>query len=47
LVAQQGLLGAIFAMLVAAIVQLGGSAIVLVIGMRTHKHMCAERVETA
>lgn len=34
LVARQGLRGAIFAMLIAAIVQLGGSAIILFIGMR-------------
>jgi hypothetical protein len=47
LVARQGLLGAIFAMLIAAIVQLAGSALVLVIGMRTKPNLYAERVETA
>lgn len=47
LVARQGLLGAIFAMLIAAIVQLAGSVMVLVVGMRTHTHLCAERVGTA
>jgi O-antigen/teichoic acid export membrane protein len=46
-VARQGLLGAIFAMLIAAIVQLAGSAMVLVKGMRLHTDVCAERVETA
>jgi O-antigen/teichoic acid export membrane protein len=47
LVARQGLLGAFLAMLIAAIVQLAGSVVVLVIGLRTHAHACAERVETA
>ena len=46
-VARQGLLGATFAMLIAAIVQLAGSALVLVIGMRMHTPACVERVETA
>ncbi|MCU1307688.1 MAG: polysaccharide biosynthesis protein [Acidobacteriaceae bacterium] len=46
-VARQGLLGAIFAMLIAAIVQLAGSAMVLVKGMRLHTHVCARRAETA
>jgi len=46
-VARQGLLGATFAMLIAAIVQLAGSALVLVIGMRMHTPACIERVETA
>jgi O-antigen/teichoic acid export membrane protein len=46
-VARQGLLGATFAMLIAAIVQLAGSALVLVIGMRMHTPGCVERVETA
>jgi O-antigen/teichoic acid export membrane protein len=47
LVARQGLLGAILAMLIAAIVQLAGSALVLVIGMRMHIQASAERAETA
>ncbi len=47
LVARQGLLGAIFAMLIAAIVQLTGSALVLVIGMRMRTQVCADRTETA
>ena len=42
LVARQGLQGAIFAMLIAAIVQLGGSAIILFIGMRRRSGVCAE-----
>ncbi len=47
LIARQGLLGAILAMLIAAIVQLAGSVMVLVMGMRTHTRLCAERVGTA
>ena len=47
LVARQGLLGAIFAMLIAAIVQLTGSALVLVLGMRMRTRICADRTETA
>jgi O-antigen/teichoic acid export membrane protein len=47
LVARRGLLGAFLAMLIAAIVQLAGSVVILVIGLRTHAHVCAERVETA
>jgi len=47
LVARQGLLGAIFAMLIAAIVQLTGSALVLVIGMRMRTQVRADRTETA
>jgi O-antigen/teichoic acid export membrane protein len=47
LVARQGLLGAILAMLIAAIVQLTGSALVLVLGVRTRAQACAERAETA
>src|SRR5258708_1044205 len=47
LVARQGLLGAIFAMLIAATVQLAGSALVLVIGMRMHTHALADRIEAA
>jgi len=47
LVARQGLLGAIIAMLIAAIVQLAGSVMVLVAGLRTQTHLCAERVGTA
>jgi len=42
LVARQGLLGATFAMLIAASVQLAGSATVLAIGMRTH-NQCERR----
>jgi O-antigen/teichoic acid export membrane protein len=47
LVARQGLLGAIIAMLIAAIVQLAGSAMVLVGSMRLHTQVCARNVETA
>jgi O-antigen/teichoic acid export membrane protein len=47
LVARQGLLGAIFAMLIAAIVQLTGSALVLVIRMRMRTQVRADRTETA
>jgi hypothetical protein len=47
LVARDGLLGAILAMLIAAAVQLVGSAVILAIGMRTQTHLCAERVEAA
>jgi O-antigen/teichoic acid export membrane protein len=46
LVAGEGLLGAILAMLIAAIVQLAGSAFVLVIGMRMHTQAIAERART-
>jgi len=46
-VARQGLLGAIIAMLIAAIVQLAGSAMVLVRGMRLHTQVCVRNVETA
>ena len=46
-VGRHGLLGVIFAMLIAAIVQLAGSAIVLFASMRMHGPVCAERVETA
>ncbi len=45
LVARQGLLGAILAMLIAAIVQLAGSVMVLVVGTRKHTHVCAERLK--
>jgi hypothetical protein len=45
-VAREGLLGAIFAMLIAAIVQLAGSVMVLVVGMQMHTRVCAERAET-
>jgi O-antigen/teichoic acid export membrane protein len=44
LVEQRGLLGAILAMLIAAIVQLAGSIIVLAIGMRRRSLALAERV---
>jgi len=47
LVASHGLLGAIVAMLIATTVQLAGSALVLVLGVRTRTQVCAERVETA
>ncbi len=47
LVARQGLLGVIFAMLIAATVQLAGSVMILSVGMRTQAHACAERAETA
>jgi O-antigen/teichoic acid export membrane protein len=47
LVARQGLLGATLAMLIAAIVQLAGSALVLFRGMRMHTSTCIESVETA
>jgi O-antigen/teichoic acid export membrane protein len=46
-VARQGLLGAIIAMLIAAIVQLAGSAMVLVRSMRLHTQVCARNAETA
>jgi len=47
LVSRQGLLGAIFGMLIAAIVQLTGSTLVLVIGMRMRTQVRADRTETA
>jgi O-antigen/teichoic acid export membrane protein len=47
LVARQGLLGATLAMLIAAIVQLVGSALVLVRSMRMHTTVCTGRVEIA
>jgi O-antigen/teichoic acid export membrane protein len=47
LVASHGLLGAIVAMLIATTVQLAGSALVLVLGVRTRTQVCAERAETA
>jgi len=47
LVARQGLLGVIFAMLIAAVVQLVGSVMILVIGIPMRAHVCAEKVETA
>ena len=47
LVVRQGLLGAIIAMLVAAIVQLVGSIMILLIGMRVHTHSYARNVEAA
>ena len=45
LVARQGLLGATFAMLIAASVQLAGSALVLVVGLRGHTRAYAEMAE--
>jgi O-antigen/teichoic acid export membrane protein len=47
LVAGKGLLGAILAMLIAAIVQLAASAIILAAGMRTKASMRAESLEAA
>ena len=47
LVARQGLLGAILAMLIAALVQLAGSVMVLAFGMRTPAQTCPGRVEAA
>jgi O-antigen/teichoic acid export membrane protein len=47
LVARQGLLGATLAMLIAASVQLVGSALVLMRGMRITAAVCTGRVETA
>ena len=47
LVGWKGLLGAIFAMLIAAIVQLAGGVTILAIGMRKRGHVCAEQVEAA
>jgi len=44
LVERRGLLGAILAMLIAAIVQLAGSIIVLVVGMRKRSPVSAEKV---
>jgi len=46
LVPQRGLLGAILAMLIAAIVQLVGSVMVLVKGVRRQTALCAEKAET-
>jgi O-antigen/teichoic acid export membrane protein len=47
LVVRQGLLGAVLAMLIAAIVQLLASVIILGVGTRMRARVCAERVETA
>jgi O-antigen/teichoic acid export membrane protein len=47
LVARQGLLGVILAMLIAAIVQLAGSAMILAIGVRMQSRVCANTVGTA
>jgi O-antigen/teichoic acid export membrane protein len=47
LVARQGLLGVILAMLIAAIVQLAGSAMILAIGLRMQSRVCANTVGTA
>jgi O-antigen/teichoic acid export membrane protein len=47
LIPQQELLGAVFAMLIGVIVQLAGSAIILVIGMRKHTSVCAQIVKAA
>jgi O-antigen/teichoic acid export membrane protein len=45
LIARRGLLGAILAMLIAAIVQLAASVVVLVAAMRKHAHKSAEGTE--
>ena len=47
LVARQGLLGAIIAMLIAAIVQLGASAVILVAAMRRHSQVSSAKAEAA
>ncbi len=47
LVPQRGLLGAVFAMLVATIVQLVGSIIVLLRGVQLQTRLCTERAEPA
>lgn len=47
LVARQGLLGAILAMLIAAAVQLAGSVVILVRGMRMHAHLIGKGIERA
>jgi O-antigen/teichoic acid export membrane protein len=47
LVASQGLLGVIYAMLAAGVVQLAASAVILVFAMRTHVPARAERAEPA
>jgi hypothetical protein len=45
LIPRQGLLGAIFAMLIATIVQLTGSVIILGRGMRKQAGLCAQNAE--
>lgn len=47
LVARQGLLGAILAMLMAAIVQLVGSIVILARGVQRRTQLCAERFQAA
>lgn len=47
LVARQGLLGAILAMLIAATVQLVGSAVILIRGMKIHAHLIGKGTERA
>jgi O-antigen/teichoic acid export membrane protein len=47
LVARGGLLGAILAMLIAAIVQFAASVVVLVAAMRKHAHKSAKGIELA
>jgi O-antigen/teichoic acid export membrane protein len=47
LIARQGLLGAILAMLIAAIVQLAASVMILVTAMRKHAHKSAKGTELA
>ena len=47
LIARQGLMGAILAMLIAAIVQLAASVMILVAAMRKHAHKSAEETELA
>ena len=47
MIARQGLLGAILAMLIAAIVQLAASVMILVAAMRKHANSAAEGIELA
>lgn len=47
LVGRRGLVGAILAMLIAATVQLVGSAVILVRGMRMHAHLIGKGIERA
>jgi O-antigen/teichoic acid export membrane protein len=47
LVARHGLLGAILAMLIAAAVQLVGSVVILVRGMKMHAHLIGKGIERA
>ncbi len=47
LIGRRGLLGAILAMLIAATVQLAGSIVILVRGMRMHAHLIGNGIERA